>query len=99
MCQQSVGLIQRVLDEAGLCTISITQVVEITAITKPSRAMFVAHPFGLTFGALDDANTQRAVIDALLSAAVNMDAPGIRDSGLRWTGDDLRTRQLRKQAH
>lgn len=47
--QQSVGLIQRVLDEAGLCTISIRQVVEITALIKPSRALFVAHPFGLAF--------------------------------------------------
>jgi D-proline reductase (dithiol) PrdB len=94
-----VGLIQRVLDHAGLCTISITQVAEITAIIKPSRAMFVAHPFGLTFGAVGDGDTQRAVVEALLSAAVEMDAPGIRDSGFIWSLDDLRTRQLRKQRH
>ena len=92
-----MGLIQRVLDDAGLCTISITQVVEITAIVKPSRALFVAHPFGLTFGAVGDAATQRAVVEALLAAAVDMDAPGIRDAGFRWTQDDLRARQLRKQ--
>jgi predicted alpha/beta hydrolase family esterase len=94
-----VGLIQRVLDEAGLCTISITQVVEITAIIKPSRAIFVAHPFGLTFGAVGDASTQRAVLGALLSAAANMAARGIRDAGFTWTLDDLRARQLRKQRH
>ena len=94
-----MGLIQRVLDEAGLSTLSITQVVEITAIIKPSRALFVAHPFGLTFGAVGDARTQRAVLDALLAAAVDVPTPGIRDSGLAWTHDDLRTRQLRKQRH
>jgi D-proline reductase (dithiol) PrdB len=94
-----VGLIQRVLDDAGLCTISITQVVEITAIVKPSRALYVAHPFGLTFGAPGDAATQRAVVEALLAAAVDMDAPGIRDAGFHWTQDDLRARQLRKQRH
>lgn len=94
-----MGLIQRVLDDAGLCTISITQVAEITAIIKPSRAIFVAHPFGLTFGAVGDGDTQRAVVDALLSAAVEMDAPGIRDTGFMWTLDDLRARQLRKQRH
>ena len=94
-----MGLIQRVLDAAGLCTLSITQVVEITAIIKPSRALFVAHPFGLTFGAVGDAVTQRAVVDAMLAAAVDMPMPGIRDSGLVWTQDDLRTRQLRKQRH
>ncbi len=94
-----MGLIQRVLDQAGLSTISITQVVEITAIIKPSRAVFVAHPFGLTFGAVGDAGTQRAVLDALLSAAVDMDAPGLRHAGFTWTEDDLRARQLRKQRH
>ena len=99
MCQQSVGLIQKVFDEAGLCTISITQAVEITAIIKPSPAIFVAHPFGLTFGAVGDEDTQRAVFDALLSAADDMDAPGIRDTGFTWSRDDLRARQLRKQRH
>ena len=94
-----MGLIQRVLDETGLCTISITQVIEITAIVKPSRAIFVAHPFGLTFGAVGDAATQRAVMHAMLSAAVEMDARGVRDGGFTWTLDDLRARQLRKQRH
>lgn len=78
---------------------SITQVVEITALMKPSRAIFVAHPFGLTFGPVGAAATQRAVVDAWLSAAVKMDAPGIRDAGFTWTEDDLRARQLRKRAH
>jgi hypothetical protein len=81
-----------------LTTLSVTQVAEITAIIKPSRALFVAHPFGLTFGATGDANTQRAVLSTMLDAAVRMDAPGIRDSGFRWEHDDLRARQLRKQA-
>jgi hypothetical protein len=94
-----VGLIQRALDGAGLCTLSITQVVEIAAIVKPSRSLFVAHPFGLTFGDVGDAATQRAVIEAMLDAVVAMDAPGICDSGFTWTRDDLRARQLRKRRH
>ncbi|MDP9356177.1 MAG: hypothetical protein M3R02_13025 [Chloroflexota bacterium] len=57
----------------------------------------MAHPFGLTFGAVGDAVTQRAVVEAMLEAAVAMDAPGIRDSGIAWTHDNLRSRQLRKQ--
>ncbi len=91
-----MGLLQRVFDEAGLCTMSLTQVAEITAIVKPSRALFVAHPFGLTFGDVGDAATHRAVVDALLGAAVAMDAPGIRVSPFSWTKDGLRERQLRK---
>jgi len=92
-----VGLIQRALDEAGLCTLSITQNLEITAIVMPSRALYVGHPFGLTFGAIGDRETQRAVLVAMLDAAATMEHRGIRDSGFEWERDDLRHRQLRKQ--
>jgi hypothetical protein len=92
-----VGLIQRVLDEAGLCTLSITQNLEITAVVMPSRALYVGHPFGLTFGAVGDGATQRAVLEAMLDAAATMTYRGIRDSGFEWDRDDLRYRQLRKQ--
>ncbi len=94
-----MGLLQRACDEAGLSTLSITQVAEITAIIKPSRALFVAHPFGLTLGDIGDAETQRAVLTAMLDAAVTMTRRGIVDSGFVWTKDDLRARQLRKRRH
>lgn len=70
---------------------------EIAAIVKPSRSLFVAHPFGLTFGGVDDAATQRAVLEAMLEAAVSVTRPGVWDSGFTWTHDDLRKRQLRKR--
>jgi hypothetical protein len=92
-----VGLIQRSFDEAGLCTLSITQNMEITAIVMPSRALYVGHPFGLTFGNVGDRETQRAVVAAMLDAAKTMTHRGIRDSGFEWEQDDLRHRQLRKQ--
>jgi hypothetical protein len=63
----------------------------------PSRALYVPHPFGLTFGDVGDAATQRGVLEAMLDAAVSMTHRGIRDSGLEWH-NDLRHRQLRKQA-
>ena len=91
-----MGLIQRAFDEAGLCTLSITQNLEITAVVMPSRALYVGHPFGLTCGALGDRETQRAVLAEMLDAAAAMDRRGIRDSGFEWEEDDLRYRQLRK---
>ena len=91
-----MGLLQRAFDEAGLCTLGITQVMEITAIIMPSRTLYVPHPFGLTFGAPGDAATQRAVLAAMLDAAETMQHRGIRDSGFEWEQDDLRHRQLRK---
>lgn len=91
-----MGLIQRVLDEAGLSTLSITQVAEIAAVIKPSRALFVPHPFGLTFGDVGDRDTQSAVIATMLDTAVKMDSPGVTTSSFRWEKDDQRYRQLRK---
>ena len=99
MCQQSVGLLQRILDEHGLATVSITQVREITELVQPSLACLVEHPFGLTLGAVGDAATHRAALRASLAEAAQPHPAGtIVDLGFRWERDDLRERQLRKQA-
>lgn len=72
---------------------------EITALIKPSLAGFVGHPFGLTLGATGDKATQREVIQRCLREATrNHPAGTIVDLGFRWP-DDLRDRQLRKEAH
>ena len=94
-----MGLIQRVLDEHGLTTISITQVPEIAAVIKPSRSIFVPHPFGLTFGDLHDSATQRDVLEAMFSAAEDMNWTGIKGTDFRWTKDNRREKQLRKERH
>ena len=87
------------LDDHGVPTVSITQVPEITELTKPSLSCFVAHPFGLTLGNIDDKDTQRAVLLTTLKAAYS-DAPAgsIVDLGFAWELDDLRERQLRNEA-
>ncbi len=99
MCQQSVGLLQRGLDEAGLATVSITQVPEITRLVRPSLACFVAYPFGLTLGPVGDDATHDAVLRAVLTEAEEPHPPGtIVPLPFRWP-DDLRRRQLRKEGH
>lgn len=78
---------------------SITQVPEITRLVRPSLACFVAHPFGLTLGAVGDKRAQRRVLERCLrEAAGSHPAGAIVDLGFAWP-DDLRTRQLRKEAH
>ena len=97
MCQQSVGLLQRGLDEAGIATVSITQVPAITRIVQPPLAAFVAHPFCLTPGAVDDVETHDAVLQAVLAEAARPHTAGtIVPLPFRWP-DDLRGRQLRKE--
>ncbi|MBI5344812.1 MAG: hypothetical protein HZB83_05675 [Deltaproteobacteria bacterium] len=94
-----MGLIQRVLDIAGVSTISITLAKEITAVVKPSRALFLRHPFGLTLGDIGDKTTQEAVLkDCLRYAGEDLPSGVIVDLPYVWTKDDLRERQLRKEA-
>jgi len=89
-----------VFDEAGLSTISLTLVKEITALVKPSRALFVEHPFGFTFGNLGERKLQRQILLDCLQAAAEIQQPGaIVDLPYRWTHDNLRELQLQKKAH
>ncbi len=95
-----MGLIQRVLDEAGLTTISLTLVREITEMVKPSRTLYIQHPFGHTFGDLFDRELQRRILLDCFKAAEEVTEPGaILTLPYRWTKDDLREKQLLKQAH
>lgn len=95
-----MGLLQRVFDDAGLSTISLTLVKEITQQVKPSRALFVEHPFGFTFGNIGDRELQRRILEDCLRAAEQMHTPGtIADLPYRWTHDHLRELQLQKKAH
>lgn len=94
-----MGLIQRVLDIFGIPTISLSLVKEMTELVKPSKALYIQHPFGLTLGAVGDAATHEAVLkDCLRHAAQEVPAGTIINLPYAWK-DDLRELQLRKEAH
>lgn len=95
-----MGLIQRIFDEQGFATISLTTIASITSLIKPSRALSIEHPFGLTMGDVGDREPQTAVLIEMLRAAERITQPGtIQALPFEWTKDDLRARQLRKEAH
>ena len=80
-------------------TVSITLAPGITELTRPSLSCFVAMPFGLTLGDVGDAATHREIVAATLQEAWRDHPPGtIVPLPFRWTRDDLRARQLRKEA-
>lgn len=88
------------LDILGLPTVSLSLVKEMTMLVKPSKALFIQHPFGLTLGDVGDAGTHRAVMqDCLRYAEENLPPGAIVDLPYTWKKDDLRERQLRKEAH
>ena len=83
----------------GLPTISLSLVKETTSLVKPSKALYIQHPFGLTLGDVGDTATHEAVLKDCLHVAVEaLPAGTIVELPYAWK-DDLRERQLRKEAH
>jgi hypothetical protein len=88
VCHQSVGLIARALEAAGLPTTSLTSAWSITAAVSPPRAAFVDHPLGRTAGKPHDREGQRRIVTAALRLLETARQPGrIVDLGERW-GDE-----------
>jgi D-proline reductase (dithiol) PrdB len=67
MCHQSVGLIQSVIEKAGIPTVSISMLREVTERVDPPRVLFVDSPFGYPLGAPNDVEVQRRTILAALA--------------------------------
>lgn len=83
----------------GIATISLSLVKEMTGLVKPSKSLYIQHPFGLTLGGVGDAATHEAVLkECLRYAAQELPAGTIVELPYAWK-DDLRERQLRKEAH
>ena len=62
MCNQTVGLIQGALEEAGIASVSLTLLEEVTRKVKPPRALFVPFPFGYPLGKPHEPTLQRRVM-------------------------------------
>jgi hypothetical protein len=76
---------QRVMEAAGLTTVSISLVREITEQVRPPRALFVRWPFGHPLGEAFAVAQQRRVVRDMLQALQSMHEPGsIIDLGYRW---------------
>lgn len=62
MCNQSVGLVQRAVEEIGVSTVSITLLEDITQKVKPPRALLVPYRFGHPLGEPNNPQLQHAII-------------------------------------
>jgi hypothetical protein len=71
-----VGLIQRVIEAAGIATISITLSREITKKVRPPRALYPGFPLGQPIAFPGQALSQLQVLRLLLKYLVEIDSPG-----------------------
>lgn len=95
MCHQSVGLIARALEAAGIPTVSLTSAWSITAGVNPPRAAFVDYPLGHTSGQPFDVVNQCRIVSAALRLLVEATEPGTMvDLGEQWGSDDWRADPL-----
>jgi len=76
VCHQSVGLIARVVEEAGIPTLCMTSAMDITQAVKPPRAVFVNFPLGHQTGKPNQPDLQRSIVKDAMRAFETIDRPG-----------------------
>ena len=75
MCNQTVCLVQAAIERAGIATVSISLLREITEIIHPPRALHVPFTMGYPLGAPHDSALQQRVIAAALALLERTDVP------------------------
>jgi D-proline reductase (dithiol) PrdB len=71
-----VGLVQRELEAAGLSTITLSSIPDLTASAGVPRLAAIEHPLGYLLGQPGDREGQTAVLRATLHALAEMTGPG-----------------------
>ena len=75
MCNQSVGLIQRAIEYAGMTTVSISLLREITEQIRPPRAIFVPFRLGYPLGEPHNPDLQTRIMRAAFALLTRTDVP------------------------
>ncbi|MBI5504297.1 MAG: hypothetical protein HY899_05825 [Deltaproteobacteria bacterium] len=83
MCHQTVGLVARAAEEAGIPTLVMSVGRDITQAVRPPRAVFVDYPMGNETGRPGLVGEQRAIVRGAFAALARMTEPGaIVDLGM-----------------
>jgi D-proline reductase (dithiol) PrdB len=86
ICHHSLAIIQRVLEGAGLATISLTLEPDLMKLVKVPRAMMVDFPPGCPVGEPMDRDKQLKVLQEALEYLTTMTLPGtVWKSPFKWT--------------
>jgi hypothetical protein len=84
VCHQTVGLVARAVEEAGIATLTMTVGRDITEHVRPPRAVFLDYPMGNEIGRPGNAAEQRRIVRAAFHAFEAMTEPGtIVDVGIK----------------
>jgi len=90
----------RVIEEAGIPTVSLSSALDITMRVKPPRAVFVNYPLGNQCGKPFDRNNQRAILTTALGCLEASTVPGrVVQLPFRWREDDPLDRWEEEEFH
>jgi hypothetical protein len=76
VCHQSVGLIARAVEEAGIPTLCMTSAIDITQAVKAPRAVFVNFPLGHQTGKPNQPELQKRIVTDAMRAFETIAKPG-----------------------
>jgi hypothetical protein len=80
-----VGLVASTIEAAGLSTVCLSNVPDLTVAVGVPRVVALEHPFGRTLGEPGDPDGQTAVLTATFQAACAIDRPGsVEHLPFRW---------------
>ena len=82
LCHQSVSLVARALENAGLPTMTLAVVKDVVEFVRPPRAGWYSGELGSVAGKPDWPEHQRRILDEGLRLIEPMDQPGIRQLGV-----------------
>lgn len=101
-CHQTIGLLARVFERAGLTTVTVTGARDITERVRPPRAGWLDFPLGNSVGRPNERDEQRAICLDVLGLATSAASPGaIANLAYQWpdpTWEDRIVQQYRDEA-
>lgn len=85
VCNQTIGLVARSLERAGISTVALSTVKEVTRQIRVPRALFLNFPFGRTLGRAHDTALQRSILQDMIRALKTIERPGrLLELPYRW---------------
>ena len=88
-----MGLVARVIEAAGIPTVILNMMPAYQPSVGAPRVAAIGHPFGRPYGAVGDADTQRAVLRAALRVLEMARTPGdVGHLPFQWPEDPKRTK-------
>ena len=72
-----MGLVCRVVEEAGISTVCLSTGRDLTEQVKPPRSLFMNFPMGNNFGAPDDVEMQTRILRRSLQMVAEVETGGV----------------------